>query len=90
MDNQRLIKKLRSGRVDGEISLGQSQGGTWYYNTRIFRPFADPDTGEAKKAYSFGQDDMPHVIDVATRAEAWIDGQLANQQTVTLGRKEAA
>jgi hypothetical protein len=89
MENLRLVKKLRSGRVHAEISLGESQSGTWYYNTRIFRPFCDPHTSEARKAYSFGQDDMAHVVDITTRAEAWINGQLANQQTVTLGTHEA-
>ena len=81
MENLRLAKKLRSGRVEVEISLGQSRGGTWYYNTRIFRPFRDPRTGEAKKGYTFGQDDVAHVVDIARRAGAWIDGQLANQET---------
>jgi hypothetical protein len=47
MEYQRVVKTLRSGRVEAEITLGQAQGGSWYYNTRLFRSFTDPVTKEA-------------------------------------------
>ena len=90
MEYERLVKTLRSGRIEAEISLGQSRGGTWYYNTRVFRPFTDGASGEVRKSYLFGQGDMPHVINVATRAELWVTEQLENQTVVNLDGKEAA
>ena len=91
MEYGRVVKILRCGRVEGEITLGRDALGSWDYQTRLFRSYRNRKKGKTLRAHSFVLADLADLFDVALRAHNWITEQLEKQQTVTIDdEKEAA